>query len=86
VRFVSDSVALKGDTLKVSGWLFARGRSIPLELDARVRQVDGELEIKAATTAPHRELGITYSPLGMIAARSDLLVNAYLIPNTDSAA
>ena len=81
VLFVSDSVDLHGDTLKVRGQLSARDRSIPLELDAQVRQVDGELEIEAATTAPHRELGMTFSPLGMIRPRSELIVRAHLIPN-----
>lgn len=85
VQFLSDSVDLQGDTLKVRGRLVARGHSIPLELDAAVRQVDGELEIEAATTAPHRELGMTWSPLGMIRPRSELFVKAHLIPNTDRA-
>src|SRR5947209_2985572 len=68
VQFVSDSVDAQGDALKVRGRLFARGRSIPLELNAEVRQNDGELEIEAATTACHRDLGMTWSPLGMIPA------------------
>jgi polyisoprenoid-binding protein YceI len=69
VRFLSDSVDLQGDTLKVRGRLSARGRSIPVELDAQVCTVDGEVEIEAATTAPHRELGMTWSPLGMVPPR-----------------
>jgi polyisoprenoid-binding protein YceI len=79
VRFVSDSVDVQGDRLKVRGRLSARDRSIPLELDARVRDVDGELEIEAAATAPHRELGMTFSPLGMIPPHSELSVKAHLI-------
>jgi polyisoprenoid-binding protein YceI len=87
VQFVSDSVDLLGDTLRVRGRLCARDRSIPLELDAEVRRGDGELEIEAATTALHRELGMTFSPLGMIPPRSELIVKAHLIPyNTDRAA
>ncbi len=80
VRFISDAVEVQGDALKVRGRLSAGDRSIPLELDARVREVDGELEIEAATTAPHRELGMTYSPLGMIPPDSELSVKAHLIP------
>ncbi len=86
VRFVSDSVVLQGDTLRVRGRLSARDRSIPLELDARVSRVGEELEIEAATSAPHRELGLTWSPLGMIPARSELRVNGYLVPTMDGAA
>jgi polyisoprenoid-binding protein YceI len=79
VRFVSESVDLQGEALKVRGRLSARGRSIPVELDAQVRQVDGELEIEAAATAPHRELGMTWSPLRVIRSRSELFVRAHLV-------
>ena len=65
---------LQGDTLKVHGRLTARDRSIPVELDAEVHEAAGELEIEATTTAPHRDLGMTYSPLGMISPRSELIV------------
>ena len=82
VRFASESVVLQGETLSVRGRLFARDRSIPLELDARVRRVDGELEIQASTSAAHRALGMTFSPLGMIPRRSDLRVTGYLVPTT----
>jgi polyisoprenoid-binding protein YceI len=85
VRFVSDSVDLRDDTLRVRGRLSARGRSIALELEAQVRRIDGELEIEAATTAPHRELGMTWSPLGMIPPRSELFVKGHLVPNTEGA-
>jgi polyisoprenoid-binding protein YceI len=83
VRFVADSVDQHGETLKVRGQLSAGGRSIPLELDAQVHHVDGELEIEAATNAPHRELGMTFSPIGIIPARSELSVKGRLIPATE---
>jgi polyisoprenoid-binding protein YceI len=78
VEFRADSVTLRQDTLEVRGRLSARGRSIPLEVEAQVRHVDGELEIEAATTAAHRELGMTYSPFGMISSHSKLLIKAHL--------
>jgi hypothetical protein len=62
------------------GRLTAGGRSIPLDLEAKIRSLDDGLEIEAAATAPHRELGMTYSPLGMIRPRSELLVKAHLVP------
>lgn len=83
MQFLSDSVDPQGDTLKVRGRLFARGRSIPLELNAQVRQNDGELEIDAATTACHRDLGMTWSPLGMIPPCSELFIKVYLLPDTN---
>ncbi len=84
VRFVSDSVELHGNTLKVHGRLTARDRSIPVELDADLHETDGELEVEAVTIAPHRDLGMTYSPLGMIPPRSRLLVKARLVADTAS--
>ncbi len=80
VRFVSESVIPRDGTLTVRGRLSARGRSISLVLDARVRAVGEEVEIEAATRAPHRELGMTWNPLGMIRPRSELLVTGYLVP------
>ena len=79
MQFLSDSVDLRDDALKVRGRLSAGGRSIPLELGAKIRRVDDELEIEAVSTAPHRELGMTYSPLGMIRPQSELFVKAYLM-------
>jgi polyisoprenoid-binding protein YceI len=80
VRFTSDSVVLSGETLKVSGLLSARGQSIPLELDARARRLNGEIEIEAATSAPHRKLGMTWNPLRMIPPHSGLSVKGCLVP------
>jgi hypothetical protein len=62
----------------VGGHLHARGSEIPLEIDAQVHQVDGELEIEATTNAPHRDLGMTWSPLGVIGSHSRLLVKGRL--------
>jgi polyisoprenoid-binding protein YceI len=81
VQFVSDSVQAQGETLRVRGRLSARGRSIPVELDAHVRRVDGGLEIKAVTSVQHRELGMTWSPLRTIRPHTELTVNAYVIQN-----
>jgi polyisoprenoid-binding protein YceI len=79
VRFISDSATLNGDTLRVHGQLHAGGRQIPLELDATVREIDGELEIEAITEADHRELGMTWSPLGILRAPSKLIVRGRLV-------
>ncbi len=78
VRFISDRAAFDGDTLRVHGHIHAAGRQIPLELDATVREIDGELEIEAVTDADHRELGMTWSPLGILRAPSTLIVRGRL--------
>jgi polyisoprenoid-binding protein YceI len=79
VRFISETAAFDGDLLRVRGQLHAAGRQIPLELDATVRQIDGELEIEAVTQADQRELGMTWSPLGILRAPSTLIVRGRLV-------
>jgi polyisoprenoid-binding protein YceI len=79
VRFISDSATFDGETLRVCGQLHAAGRQIPLELDATVREIDGEPEIEAVIDADHRELGMTWSPLGILRAPSTLIVRGRLV-------
>ena len=79
VRFISDSAAFDGDLLRVRGQLHAAGRQIPLELDATVREVDGELEIEGVTEVDHRDLAMTWSPLGILRAPSKLIVRGRLV-------
>src|SRR4051794_34163725 len=79
VRFVSDSARLDGAMLHVRGRLHAGGQQIPLGLDATVREINGELEIDATTEADHRELGMTWSPLGLLRAPSKLIVRGRLV-------
>src|SRR5687767_4234497 len=79
VRFISDRAELDGDTMRVHGQLHAADRQIPLQLDATAHEIDGELEIEAVTEADHRELGMTWSPLGILRAPSKLIVRGRLV-------
>ena len=79
VRYVSDHAELTGEKLLVRGRLEAAGTALPLELTATVREIDGELEIDASTHADHRELGMTWSPLGILRAPSKLIVRGRLV-------
>jgi polyisoprenoid-binding protein YceI len=79
VRFESDSVTRSGERLKVRGQLHAAGKRIPLDVDATVRDVDGKLELEASALADHRELGMTWSPLGILRAPSKLIVRGRLL-------
>jgi polyisoprenoid-binding protein YceI len=79
VRFESDDAELTGETLTLRGRLHAAGRSIALDVDATLRQVDGELEIEASALADHRTLGMTWSPLGILRAPSKLTVRGRLV-------
>jgi polyisoprenoid-binding protein YceI len=80
VRFVSDTATLHADVLHVTGQLHAAGKTVSLALDARVSEVDGQPHIEATTSADHRNLGMTWSPLGILRAPSTLVVRGRLIP------
>jgi len=83
VRFVADTATLDGNTLKARGLLHAAGKHIPLHVDATVTPVDGEFEIEATALADHRELGMTWSPMGITRAPSKLIVRGRLVRAED---
>jgi polyisoprenoid-binding protein YceI len=83
VHFVSESVELDGDGLKVSGQLHAAGKTTPVELDATLRQDGDELEVDARTTTDHRRLGMSHGLLGMIPSPSELIVHGRLVRDPD---
>jgi polyisoprenoid-binding protein YceI len=66
IRFVSDTAEVDGDHLRVTGHLFAAGRSTPLDLDASLREDGDELEVDAHAHTDHRRLGMSGGMLGMI--------------------
>src|SRR5580693_7399602 len=78
LRFVSDSATLTGERLKVTGTLHAAGASVPIELDAALRTVDGEPEIEAVTEVDQRLLGMTWSPMGITRTPTKLIVRGRL--------
>jgi polyisoprenoid-binding protein YceI len=79
VRFESDTATLEGNTLEASGRLHAAGKHIPLHVDATITPVDGDFEIEATALADHRELGMTWSPIGITRAPSKLIVRGRLL-------
>jgi polyisoprenoid-binding protein YceI len=81
VRFVSEAVTVESDSMKVRGRLHARGNSIPLEFEVPIRTTDDGVEIEALTSAAHRDLGMTFSPVRVIRPTSRLIVKGYLIPS-----
>ena len=85
VRFASDSARLDGDRLTVSGRLYAAGKSISLDVDARLRRVDGELEVDGTAHANQFELGMSHGMLGMIRTPSELIVYGRLLRAADAA-
>ncbi len=79
VLLLSESAALRDDVLTVHGRLEAAGKQVPVDLDAKVSFVEGEPEIEAVTHADHRVLGMTWSPIGILRAPSELVVRGRLI-------
>ncbi len=81
VQFVSSQVSDADDgQLHVQGELLAAGGRVVLELRPRVRQADDQIEIDASTTIDQRQLGMTWSPLGMARTPTVLTVHAHLRP------
>jgi hypothetical protein len=72
---------LAGERPHLTGRLEAAGTSVrlELELDATLRQLDSELEVQASTAMDHRQLGMTWSPMGMIRTPSKLIVKGRLV-------
>jgi polyisoprenoid-binding protein YceI len=81
VRFLSDTVSVDGENLTFPGRLHAAGHDIALEVAAQVRHVgiEDEMEIEATATADHRQLGMNWSPLGIMRAPSTLVVRGRMV-------
>ena len=80
VRFVSETADLDGERLKVSGRLYAAGKSTPLELEATIRQDGAELELDACACTNHRQLGMPRGILGIFYPPHDLIVHGHERP------
>lgn len=79
VRFASETVTVEGDQLTASGQLNAAGRSIPVQVTGTIWPVGDEFEIEASALADHRELGMTWSPIGILRSPSTLRVSGRLV-------
>ena len=79
VQFVSSQVSDADDgRLNVQGELLAAGDRVVLDLQPTLRQVDDQIEIDASTTVDQRQLGMTWSPLGITRTPAVLTVHAHL--------
>jgi polyisoprenoid-binding protein YceI len=80
--FRSTAIEAAGNgSLRVHGELTAAGNHVALELEPTVEQTDDRLQIDARTTIDQRQLGITWSPLGMTRAPVAVHVHAVLRPS-----
>jgi polyisoprenoid-binding protein YceI len=83
VRFEADATELDDDELRVRGELYAAGKHVPLEVEATVRAVGDEFEIEASAVVDHRELGMRFSPLGIVGDHTRLRVRGRLMRADD---
>ncbi|HEY6890833.1 MAG TPA: YceI family protein, partial [Solirubrobacter sp.] len=77
IRFTADDVT-DAAGLRVRGLLEVAGGEVPLALEAAIRELDGELEIEASAVVDQRDLGITFSALGLVGAPTTVHVKARL--------
>lgn len=81
VRFISTRAEVDGGSLQVSGTLAAAGREVPLDVEASIAATEAqELQLDACAEIDHRELGMTWSPLGILRSPSVLIVAGLLVP------
>jgi polyisoprenoid-binding protein YceI len=67
-----------GGRLHVEGELEAAGERARLQLEVTVTHADGGLELDATATVDQRQLGMTWSPLGVIRTPTAASVHARL--------
>jgi polyisoprenoid-binding protein YceI len=80
VRFTSTRVTELGNGhVHIDGELEAAGAPVPLEFDASVRTIGGELEFEATTTVDQRSFGMSEGPLRNIRPPAKLHVKARLV-------
>jgi polyisoprenoid-binding protein YceI len=77
IRFVSDGAMLTGDRLAIDGQLHVGGRATPIEAEATLRPVGGELEIEVVAAVDQRLLGIARPLVG---APTALRLTGRLVP------
>lgn len=79
VRFRSSSVTDQGGgRLRVEGEIEAAGERARLQVEVTVTHADGRLDLDAAAAVDQRQLGMTFSPLGMVRHPTALSVHARL--------
>jgi polyisoprenoid-binding protein YceI len=83
ICFVSETAALDGERLTIQGRLHAKGTSMPLSLEATLRDLGDRLEVEAAAEADHRTLGITWNTLGLVGTPSRLTLKGVLVRDGD---
>jgi polyisoprenoid-binding protein YceI len=79
VRLEADAAELAAGTLRIRGLLYAAGRHVPIAVEAAVAPDGDAFAIEAEAHVDQRELGMTWSPLGVIRAPARLVLRGRLV-------
>jgi polyisoprenoid-binding protein YceI len=83
MRFRSTSVSDVADNrVRVEGELEAAGERLAMALEPTILQISDRLEVDVTTTIDQRQLGMTWSPLGMTRTPVTLTIHASLRPQS----
>lgn len=78
VRFESESVEPVTAGYEIRGVLHAAGMRVPVTAELNASATEDGYEIEASASVDHRELGMTWSPLGILRSPSTLIVRGRL--------
>jgi polyisoprenoid-binding protein YceI len=79
MRFHSTSVSdIATHRMRVEGQLEVCGKALAITLEPTIHQIPDQLDIEVTTTVDQRQLGMTWSPLGMTRSPVTLEVHASL--------
>jgi polyisoprenoid-binding protein YceI len=79
IRFHAAVVTEHDGRLTVEGELQAAGKSVTLEISPTFERTGDQMQIELTTTVDQRQLGMTWSPLGMTRTPTTITVNARLL-------
>jgi polyisoprenoid-binding protein YceI len=80
VRFTSTEITdTDGRAVRVAGNLEVAGRTVPVELEATMQRLGGEIEIEATATVDQGGFNMSKGPLGMIRTPANVHVKARLV-------
>jgi polyisoprenoid-binding protein YceI len=83
MRFRSTSVSDVADNrVRIEGELEAAGERLAMALEPTILQISDSLEVDVTTTIDQRQLGMTWSPLGMTGTPVTLTIHASLRPQS----
>lgn len=79
ITFASEDVAVRDGRLQVTGVLHAAGHGMRLAFGAGLGADGDDLVVDVTTTADQRELGMTWSPLGIMKTPTTMVIHAHLV-------